>query len=192
MKKHTQLTLALALAAGALFAGGCATTSAHYIDSTGANTVVSLNKINIQDFYQASDDMVADILGSGVLERAPSQPAIMKVTAFKNATTTNFEMSMLTQKVTASLMRTGKVSVVSEDQATNAYAGKQAFVSGKTIKGPYYTLSGKIIEDRASAGSIRQTSYIFQLNLATINDGLNVWQGEKTITKQGSKASVGW
>jgi PBP1b-binding outer membrane lipoprotein LpoB len=57
---------------------------------------------------------------------------------------------------------------------------------------PDYTLSGKILENRASAEGIQQASYIFQLSLTEVKTGLAVWEEEKTITKQGSKGSVGF
>ncbi|MDR1789461.1 MAG: penicillin-binding protein activator LpoB [Opitutaceae bacterium] len=176
-----------------MFISGCST-PAHYVDSKGTGTIVSLNKINIQDFYQAADDMVADILTSGVLDRAPSQPAIMAISSFKNATTNNFEMSLLTKKVSTALLRTGKVVTLSDDALAASQNEKDIFM-GKTAatrSEPYYTLSGKIIEDKANAGSLKQTSYIFQLTLTTVKDRLGVWEGEKTITKQGKQSSVGW
>ncbi|WP_043582508.1 membrane protein [Geminisphaera colitermitum] len=194
MKKFSQLLLAAAALSGALFISGCASTPAHYVDSTGPDTIVSLNKINIQDFYQAADDMVADILASGVLERAPQQPAIMAISSFKNATSNNFEMSLLTKKVSAALLKTGKVVTISNDPGAAAQNEKEIFMgrTGATRSDPYYTLSGKIIEERASDGSLKQTTYVFQLTLTTVKDRLGVWEGEKSITKQGKRASVGW
>jgi hypothetical protein len=56
---------------------------------------------------------------------------------------------------------------------------------------PDYTLSGKIIEDRTAAGRTKQTSYIFQLSLSS-RDGIAVWEDERTIVKQGKRASVGF
>ncbi len=193
MKKSIRIPLALAAFSGALFFSGCST-PAKYVDSKGPGTVVSLNKINIQDFYQAADDLVADILASGVLERAPSQPAVMRVSSFTNKTTNNFEMSLLTKKVSVALLNTGKVVTMSEDRLAVDQNAKDRFMGkdGAVQTEPYYTLSGKIIEDRASAGRTNQTSYIFQLTLTTVKDSLGVWEGEKTITKQGRRASVGW
>ena len=56
---------------------------------------------------------------------------------------------------------------------------------------PDFTLSGKILETRASAGNVKQSTFSFQLSL-TDNRGLALWEGEEEITKQGSRATVGF
>jgi hypothetical protein len=56
---------------------------------------------------------------------------------------------------------------------------------------PDYTLSGKIIENRTRQGNKSESTYVFQMALAT-RDGLAVWEEEKTITKQGKRSAVGW
>ena len=74
-------------------------------------------------------------------------------------------------------------------------AGEMAtMMAGKkqTTTLPYYTLSGKLLEDRARAGNVRQVTYTFQLSLTTVKDGLAVWEDEKQITKQGKRPSVGF
>ena len=69
-----------------------------------------------------------------------------------------------------------------------------AMLAGQTqvTRLPYYTLSGKLLEDRAQAGKVKQVTYTFQLSLTTVKDGLAVWEEEKQITKQGTRSSVGW
>jgi uncharacterized protein (TIGR02722 family) len=195
MQKNIHNLLAPAALAGAalLFLAGCST-PAHYVDSKGSGTVVSLNKINIQDFYQAADDLVADLLASSVLERAPSQPTIMRVSKVVNNTQNNFDMSLLTEKISIALTNTGKVVTMSEDQMAVDQNAKDRFMgrTGAVQSEPYYTLSGKIIEDRASAGRTNQTTYVFQLTLTTVKDRLGVWKSEKSIAKQARRASVGW
>lgn len=194
MKKHIQLPLTLTALMSALLLAGCST-PAQYVDSKGPATIVSLDKINIQDFTLAADDLVADLLASGVVERAPSQPAVMAVSRVINNTKNNFDMGLLTEKISASLMRTGKITTISTDQMAKDHADKERFLSGSTtssVPTPYYTLSGKIIDDTARAGNINQTTYIFQLTLTTVKDNLSAWKGEKQITKQGKRATVGW
>jgi PBP1b-binding outer membrane lipoprotein LpoB len=62
----------------------------------------------------------------------------------------------------------------------------------KTTRKPDFTLSGKIIETLARSGSTRQSTYSFQLSLTDSKTGLAVWEGEKEITKQGTRPSVGF
>jgi penicillin-binding protein activator len=72
-------------------------------------------------------------------------------------------------------------------QQENEFANDQ-----KTTRKPDFTLSGKIIETRATSGSTRQSTYSFQLSLTDAKTGLAVWEGEKEITKQGTRPAVGF
>ena len=40
--------------------------------------------------------------------------------------------------------------------------------------------------------TIRQSEFAFQLSLTDLKTGLSVWEEEKLIVKQGSRAAVGW
>ncbi|EIP99549.1 collagen-binding surface adhesin SpaP (antigen I/II family) [Opitutaceae bacterium TAV1] len=200
MNKSIRLPLAFTMLAGLFVFAGCSN-NAHYVDSKGPDTIVSLNQINIQDFNQAADDLVADILVSGVLERAPTQPAVMAISRITNGTSNNFDMDSLTKKIRTSLLRSGKVITTTtlayggaEDPLAKELAQQNQFLAGDKQQSPkpYYTLSGKIIEDKAKASGVNQVTYSFQLTLTTVQDGLGVWEGEKQITKQGKRASVGW
>lgn len=198
-----KLILTTALAAAALLATGCATNqNARYIDSKGPETVVSLNQINIQDWNMAADKLVASLLASGVLERAPELPAVMAVSRIRNNTQQQVDTDSLTKKIRIALNQTGKVVTTTtlgpdgkvEDAMAADVGAMNAFMAGekqKTIL-PYYTLSGKLLEDRASSGGTRQVTYTFQLSLTTTANGLAMWEGEEQITKQGQRSSVGW
>ena len=197
----TALFVAAALPVSLLFTG-CESTEAKYVDSKGPETVVSLDQINIQDWTNASDQMISSLLTSGVLERAPEQPAIMAVSRIVNNTQQQVDTDMLTKKIRVALNQSGKVVTTTtiglggkaEDPLAKDASDMNAFMSGEKqqTKMPYYTLSGKLLEDRARAGSTRQVTYTFQLSLTEVKSGLAVWEDEKQITKQGKKASVGW
>lgn len=194
--------LATSAAAAALLLAGCASPNAKYVDSQGPNTIVSLNQINIQDWNKAADDLVASLLASGVLDRAPNQPAVMAVSRIRNATQQMVDVDNLTKKIRVALNQTGKVVTTTtlgpdgkrEDDMAADVGAMGAFMSGEKQKTtlPYYTLSGKLLEDRASAGKVNQTTYTFQLSLTTVRDGLAVWEDEVQITKQGQRSTVGW
>ncbi|RRJ95152.1 penicillin-binding protein activator LpoB [Opitutaceae bacterium TAV4] len=193
MKTHRHTTLLAAGLAMLLLAAGCSSRDAAYVDSKGPNTIVSLNQINIQDFNAAADDLVADLLASGVLERAPSKPAVMAVSRIVNNTQDNFDMDSLTKKIRVALYQSGKVLTTT----TIAYGGSEDPLAAELgpkqgTAMPYYTLTGKIIQDTAKAGKVNQVTYSFQLTLTTVQNGLGVWEGEKQITKQGHKSAVGW
>jgi uncharacterized protein (TIGR02722 family) len=199
MKKF--LPFSLVILALALFSG-CATNEARYIDPKGTETIVSLNKINIQDWNQAADELVADMLTSGVLDRAPELPALMAVSRITNKTTSQADTNSLTKKVRVALNQSGKVVTTTtmgyggnvEDPMAQELAQMQTFMSGEKqqTRLPYYTLSGLLLEDRAKSGNTNQVTYTFQMSLTTTSDGIAVWESEKQITKIGKKSTVGW
>ena len=79
-----------------------------------------------------------------------------------------------------------------EDPLAKGIQQENEFTSDqKTTRTPDFSLSGKIIETSVRAGSTRQTTYSFQLSL-TDKQGLAVWEGEKEITKQGTREAVGF
>lgn len=195
------LALYAVVTPAALFLAGCET-GATYTDSKGTGTIVSLDQIDIQDWNRAADEMVASLLASGVLERAPEQPAVMAVSRIVNNTMQQIDTDSLTKKIRIELNRSGKTITTTtlglggraEDPLAKEAAEMQAMLDGqkKATTLPYYTLSGKLLEDRARAGSTRQVTYTFQLSLTTVKDGLAVWEDEKQITKIGKKPSVGF
>lgn len=190
-------------AALALLATGCATKNdAKYIDSQGPATIVSLDSINIQDWNNAADKLVSSLLASNALDRAPELPAVMAVSRIRNNTGVQVDTDNLTKKIRVALLDTGKVVTTTtlgpdgkqEDAMAADVGAMQAFMAGEKQKTtlPYYTLSGKLLEDRVKSGNTRQVTYTFQLSLTTVKDGLAVWEGEEQITKQGQRSSVGW
>ncbi len=186
----------------ALLLAGCGSppNSAQYVDPNGPRTIVSLNQIDIQDFNNAGNAMVQDLLNSGVLEKAPQQPAVLAISRITNDTTQQFDTDMLIKNIRVALLNTGKVVTTTtfgtnaEDKMAQDAGNMQAFMNGQPqpTRIPYYTLSGKIDINTAKAGDVYQRSYIFQLSLTEVNSGLAVWEGQKIITKQGQKPAIGW
>lgn len=194
--------LLAATASVALLAAGCATHDAKYVDSQGPDTIVSLSRINIQDWNNAADKLVASLLASNVLDKAPELPAVMAVSRIRNNTQQQVDTDSLTKKIRVSLNQTGKVLTTTtlgpdgkvEDAMAADVGAMQTFMAGEKQKTtlPYFTLSGKLLEDRVESGKTRQTTYTFQLSLTRVKDGLAVWEDETQITKQGQHSSVGW
>jgi len=197
----------LSIAAVSVFVAGCASSGtpgrdARYVDSQGTQTIVSLDKINIQDWSQAADQMVQSMLVSGVLDRAPQQPAVLGIGRMTNKTTQLVDTDQLTKKIRVALNQSGKVVTTTtyglgdyaEDELARQTMEIKKFQENDTqpMPLPYFTLTGKLLEDRASAGRTNQVTYTFQLTLTQTNNGLAVWEDEKNITKQGERASVGW
>jgi len=197
-----KLHLLLCATVVAVFSG-CATKTA-YVDPNSSNLITTTEGINIQDFSQAADAMTASLIDNphnpGRLKSgAPDEPALLAISRIQNNTGQQLDTDLLVKKIRVALLQTGKV----QTSTTIAYGGPedplaaeqqkaQEFFEGENhSRLPDYTLSGKIIEDRAQAGRVKQTSYIFQLSLSS-RAGIGVWEDERTIVKQGSRASVGF
>lgn len=198
--------LATCVGVAAIIITGCQSTGtggARYVDSQGTETIVSLDRINIQDWNNAANELVASLLTSGALERAPQQPAILAISRIINNTQQQVDTDSLVKKIRVDLNKTGKVVTTTtmglggraEDPLAKSASEYAAFMNDDPAPPatmPHYSLSGKLLEDRARVGNKRQVTYSFQLSLTEVATGLAVWEDEKQITKQGKRASVGW
>ncbi len=187
------------LAAIATVIAGCGTPG-HYVQTGGRESVVSINTINSQDFITAANAATADLLASGVLDRVKNPPAILAMSRIVNNTGQQVDMDLLTKKIRVALLQSGKAVTTTtfglggqaEDPLAQSIQQQQIAANNeKPTPLPDFTLSGKIIENHVSAGDTKQSTYSFQLSL-TDQRGLAVWEGEKEITKQGTRPGVGF
>jgi uncharacterized protein (TIGR02722 family) len=188
------------LAALPFVIGGCAT-NAHYVETGGRENVVSVNQINIQDYIQAANAAVNDLLASGALDRVPNPPAVLAISRIVNNTGQQIDTDLLVKKIRVAVLNSGKAQTTTtmglggtaEDPMAKGLQQENEFMNDqKTTRKPDFTLSGKIIETLARSGSTRQSTYSFQLSLTDSKTGLAIWEGEKEITKQGTRPSVGF
>ena len=181
---------------------GCAS-QAKYVDSGGPRTLTTVNRINIQDFQMAADQMVhsliQNVINQGRLQVSHNGQAILGISRIINNTSEHVDTDLLTKKIRVALNRTGQVVTTTtyglggkaEDPLAQQILRDREKAEGKPLTLlPDYSLSGKIIEDRVRLGRKYQSSHVFQLTL-TSRDGLAIWEDEKTITKQGGRSSIG-
>ena len=196
----TKNILPILLAAGAALVAGCSTNT-HYVETGGRENVVSVSKINIQDFIVAANDASDKLLASGVLDRVKNPPAVLVLSRIVNSTSQQIETELITQKIRVRLLESGKATFTTtmglggnaEDPMAKGLQQQNEFMNdAKPGPLPDFSLSGKIIETTARAGDIRQATYSFQLTLTDSKTGNAVWASEKEITKQGSRSSVGF
>jgi len=194
----TKLFVPLAAVGVALLAG-CAT-DAYYVQTGGHENLVTVSGINIQDYIQAASASVTKLLSSGALDRVQNPPAVLAMSRIINNTGQQIDTDLLTKKIRVALLQSGKAVTTTtfglggqaEDPLAKGIQQEQEFTSDqKTTRTPDFSLSGKIIETVARAGDTRQSTYSFQLSL-TDKQGLAVWEDEEEITKQGTRASVGF
>ncbi|MGB0579240.1 MAG: penicillin-binding protein activator LpoB [Limisphaerales bacterium] len=183
---------------------GCGTPNAKYVDAGGPRTLATVGQINIQDYQAAADAMVnsliQNVINQGQLQTSNNGRAVLGISRVINNTAEHVDTDLLTKKIRVSLNKTGRVVTTTtyglggkgEDPLAQQILRDREKAEGKPLTIlPDYSLSGKIIELRASAGRKRQSSHVFQLSL-TSNDGLAIWEDEKTITKQGHRRNVGF
>ncbi len=177
---------------------------AKYVDSTGPNTIVTVNRIDIQDWSRAADQMVQNLLASGVLDRSARQPAVLAISRIVNNTSQQVDTNLLTKRIRVALNQSGKAVTTTtvglggtaEDPLAKDQAAYEAFRKGddpdRAAVQPDFSLSGRLIETKATAGRTAQMTYSFQLSLTEIKTGLALWEDQVDITKQGKKNAVGW
>jgi PBP1b-binding outer membrane lipoprotein LpoB len=138
--------------------------------------------------------------GNGIAQKSAAPPAILAVSVVRNETGKQFDTDLLTKKIRVKLNNSGKALTTTtvglggqaEDPLARGIQEEQQFLEDKKVtKTPDFSLSGKIIETRAKAGNVRQSTFSFQLSL-TDKRGLALWEGEEEITKQGKRPSVGF
>jgi uncharacterized protein (TIGR02722 family) len=183
-----------------LVVAGCAT-KAHYVQTGGRESVVTVGQINIQDYIQAANAATSDLLASGALDKVANPPAVLAISRIVNNTGQQIDTDLLTKKIRVALLNSGKAQTTTtmglggtaEDPMAKGLQQEAEFKNDqKTTRTPDFTLSGKIIETAVKAGNTSQSTYSFQLSLTDAKTGLAVWEGEKEITKQGTRSSVGF
>jgi uncharacterized protein (TIGR02722 family) len=186
--------LPLLAVSAALALTGCGS-NAHYVATGGRENIVSTGEINIQDYLQAAEASTKDLLGSGALERVANPPAVVGIGRIINNTSSQIDTDLLTKKIRVAMLQSGKAIVSTtyglNGKAEDPLAKQMLQQDNNTPRIPDFSLAGKIIQTTARAGDTRQSTYSFQLTL-TDRQGLAVWEGEKEITKQGARASVGF
>ena len=127
-------------------------------------------------------------------------PAILAISRIVNNTGQQIDTDLLIKKIRVALLQSGKAVTTTtyglggqaEDPLAQSQQQKNDFTTDQKTAGVTdFTLSGKIIQLNARAGDTTQATYSFQLSL-TDNRGLAVWEGEKEITKQGTRSGIGF
>ena len=207
MKPLIKLITAAALPALML---GCAT--AKYIDHDGRDSIVNVGQITTQDWIRAADELTQSLLLSGAINSVACKPKVMMIGRIKNNTNQHIDTDSLMKKIRVALNKGGRALTTTavgldgpEDESSKAVRElraddefNQATIPGKgNLISPDYSLSGKIIQNNARAKrgllpTIKQSEFAFQLSMTDLKTGLAVWEEEKLIVKQGSRAAVSW
>ena len=179
----------------ATLATGCASPNKR-LDTNTRQRIVTTTGLDVDDAIRAADVMTESMLNSRVF--AGGSPPLIEVSTFINNTETQIDPDSVLKKIRVELTNSGLARVFTprgQDTLAAEQSARNTFRNGSQTQDtlrPDYTLSFKIIDDRARAGNIRELTYTFQMSLTEADTRIAAWEGEEVITKQGSKASVGW
>jgi hypothetical protein len=99
-------------------------------------------------------------------------------------------VDLLVKQIRVVLNQSGKVLTQTTDTQSRDVGNLTNFMEDKDRTIADYRLSGKMLETRAKAGDIRQSTYYFDLSL-TDKAGNDLWEDRVPITKIGSHNAVG-
>ncbi|MFG0248723.1 MAG: hypothetical protein ACF8OB_07535 [Phycisphaeraceae bacterium JB051] len=207
-------TFVATLTVGSLFmVVGCESTGARRIDPAGPETITTIRRLDIQDAADAAAGMSQSLLNSGRLGRHMdasgqmiSRPSVIAIDRYVNNTSQQIDRDEVLKKIRVTLNKAGVAQTImtindkgdlgGESNIASKYA-RENTPADRTQYTPElqlvdYSLTFKILEKKAEAGKIRQTTFTFQMSLVDVKTGLAVWEDEKQITKQGKNSSVGW
>jgi len=200
MKTNSSL-LALAAASLGLLFSGCQTNEVKQVDAK-ATQIINADQISPQEWAQAADKLVGSLLTSGILDKAPQQPSIMGISRIINNTQQQVDTDALVKKIRVALSQSGKVITTTtvglggkaEDPLAKEAAEYNAAMGGEktVVQMPYWSLSGKLLEDKIRQGSSTQITYTFQLSLTQVKTGLAMWEADEQISKVAKRSSAGW
>jgi len=194
--------------AGSSFLSGCASAPARRIDPTGTQTITTIGGLDIQDATDAAGALSESLLASGILGRE-GKPSVIAIDRYINNTSQQIDRDRIIKKIRVTLNRAGVAQTMTTIDSGGNIGGESDIASKEARArqeddridqseersertAPDYALTFKLLEETARAGKVRQTTYIFQMSLTDVRTGLAVWEDEQSITKQGTKPSVGW
>ncbi|MEM9418147.1 MAG: hypothetical protein AAGA25_03700, partial [Planctomycetota bacterium] len=177
-------TTALAVAA-ACFVGACTNNPARRIDPQGTETITTYDKLDIQDATDAAAELSESLLASGRLGK-DGEPSIIAIDRYINNTTQQIDRDEVIKKIRVTLNKAGVAQTLTtidsrgetggESNIASKFARENIDNEGSAVTPeplvPDYALTYKILENRARAGKIRQTTFTFQMSLVDVRNGL--------------------
>ncbi len=102
-----KILLPILAAAIPLIGAGCGT-NAHYVQTGGSQSVVTIGQINIQDYIQAGNTMTGELLASGALDRVATPPAVLAISRIVNNTGQQIDTDLLTKRIRVALLKAAR------------------------------------------------------------------------------------
>lgn len=190
------LLIALALTVGC--AGPRAFTKGRYEDP---ETIALLDdRFSENDMQLIAKKMISSLVASDRLTSTPSKPVVM-VGKMRNRTAEHIDMTMLSDKVKTSLIRSGRfrfADAKSRKAIAEEYEYQQAgYVDPQQAKGPGsqtsadYLLTGTLTTNVQEVGKDKLVYYKANFQLTNLLTSEIIWSDEKEIRKAYKRRSIG-
>lgn len=158
--------------------------------------------LEYRDFESAARSLVSEMLSSGNLTKPSGGRYVLIISRIANDTMQRIDVDQLSKKIRIELINSGRVAVsnIEEDarvmqtrQLRNSREVNQATVAKKgTLIAPELSLSGKITQREFIISGDKRIEYTFALSITSLDTGLTLWEGEKTIIKKTDKNAITW
>jgi len=202
-----RIAVAMFMLAGLLSVCGCGSDPAR-IDPAGNKGLISTDEINPKDWQMAAEKCINSLLESGTLVKADGKKAVVMVSTVKNSTSQHIDVQILTQKITSSILRSGKAITTTAvsgagatDKSTKQVRDLQddEMFNQKTVKkmgtavAPDFSLAGEITQVKTTEGRSKESYFYFHMTLTDLETGLAVWESQDIeVMKQSTKPLMGF
>lgn len=196
MKKHI---IGIAFCS-VLLLSGCATKT-ELIDIENDSTERAAG-LEYRDFESSARSMVSEMLASGNLNKPGGGRYVLIISRIANDTMQRIDVDQLSKKIRIELINSGKVAVTNMEEDSRVMQSRQlrqskevnqATVAKKgALIAPELSLSGKITQREFIVSGDKRIEYTFALSITSIDTGLTLWEGEKTIIKRADKNAITW
>ncbi|HBC87884.1 MAG TPA: penicillin-binding protein activator LpoB [Lentisphaeria bacterium] len=202
-----RITVAMLIMAAMLAVCGCGSDPAR-IDASGNAGLTTTDEINFKDWQMAAEKCINSLLESGTLVKADGKKAVIMVSTVKNSTSQHIDVQILTQKITSSILRSGKAITTTAVSGAGAIdkSTKQVraleddeMFNQKTVKkqgtaiAPDFSLAGEITQMKTAEGRMRESYFYFHMTLTDLETGLAVWESQDIeVAKQSKKPLIGF
>ena len=85
---------------------------AKYQEPGGTSSIVSVGEVDAQDLSMAANQILSEMIATGVLKSAAHQPARIRIERFVNDTSSNFPVDVVILKMREQLVNSGQAQVV--------------------------------------------------------------------------------
>lgn len=185
---------------GLMMLAGCATKT-ELIDVENDSTDRAAG-LEYRDFENASRSLVNEMIASGNLNKPGGGRYVLIISRIANDTMQRIDVDQLSKKIRIELINSGKVAVTNMEEDSRVMQSRQLRQSKEinqstvarkgALIAPELSLSGKITQREFIVSGDKRIEYTFALSITSLDTGLTLWEGEKTIIKRADKHAVTW